>query len=294
MKRRGSPARAEFAYARPMTEITVAAAQLESQDDVEQNLAIARDLVGVAARRGAALVLLPENFAFMGPEEDKRRIAEVVREEASADDGPIVRAMREAAREHRIHVIAGGLPEQSADRDRPFNTSVVFEPGGSARVRYRKIHLFDVEVGDGASYRESASTSAGDKAVVAELAGLSVGLSVCYDVRFPELYRKLADGGAALATVPAAFTLMTGKDHWHVLLRARAIESQMYVLSAGQCGAHPRGRRTYGKSCLIDPWGDVIAQASDGVGIVSGVVDLGRLARIRASLPSLSHRRPIG
>lgn len=183
------------------------------------------------------------------------------------------------------------MPEKSDDPARPFNTSVVVSPQGRAVARYRKIHLFDVEVGDGQVYRESASTSAGDGVVATPIGGVVVGLSVCYDLRFPELYRELVDVGAELLTVPAAFTLATGKDHWHALLRARAIESQCWVLAAGQWGTHPRGRRTYGKSCLVDPWGDVVAQASEGVGVVIGTVDMERLASIRRSLPSLAHRR---
>lgn len=276
-----------------MPSITVAAAQMNSQDDVAKNLAQAGELVAEAAAAGATLALLPENFAFMGEEADKRALAESVAAEPAPGEGPIVAALRSLARRHGLHLVAGGMPERSEDPARPWNTSVVLDPAGHVVARYRKIHLFDVNVGDGASYRESASTSPGAAAVVAPLPGLKLGLSVCYDVRFPELYRRLADLGAELATVPAAFTLMTGKDHWHVLLRARAIESQMWVLAAGQCGEHPRGRRTYGKSCLIDPWGDVVAQASDGVGLALGRVDLAQLARVRASLPCLAHRRAI-
>jgi predicted amidohydrolase len=159
------------------------------------------------------------------------------------------------------------------------------------------VHLFDVEVGDGASYRESASTSAGTsaEAFTARLGAgeLRVGQTVCYDLRFPALHQRLVDLGAALLTVPAAFTLMTGKDHWHVLLRARAIETQTYVLAAGQWGAHPKGRRTYGKSCLVDPWGDVVAQAGEGPGTVVGRVDVGYLEDVRRRLPCLSHRQQL-
>jgi predicted amidohydrolase len=158
-------------------------------------------------------------------------------------------------------------------------------------ARYRKLHLFDVDVGDGQSYRESASTSPGAAPVVVDLAGFRVGLSICYDLRFPELYRVLTDLGAEIIVVPSAFTLATGKDHWHVLLRARAIEAQAYVVAAAQWGTHPRGRRTYGKSLVADPWGDVIAQCPDGEGIVLANIDRAHLERVRASLPSLRHRR---
>jgi predicted amidohydrolase len=270
----------------------VGAVQMESQDDLGANLASARSLVREAAQRGAELVLLPENFAFMGTEEDKRAIAEDL-----DGSGPIVTALRGMAEESKVWVIGGGMPERSADPARPYNTSCAVSPTGEIASRYRKVHLFDVEVGDGASYRESASTSAGTsaEAFTARLGAgeLRVGQTVCYDLRFPALHQRLVDLGAALLTVPAAFTLMTGKDHWHVLLRARAIETQTYVLAAGQWGAHPKGRRTYGKSCLVDPWGDVVAQAGEGPGTVVGRVDVGYLEDVRRRLPCLSHRQQL-
>jgi predicted amidohydrolase len=263
-----------------------AAIQMSSQDDQAANLARAKELCAEAKAQGAAVALLPENFAFMGTEEDKRAIAE-----ETAGQGPILSFLREAARANGLWLIAGGLPERSIDPERPFNASVVVSPAGEIAATYRKIHLFDVDVGDGATYRESASTSRGAEPVAIDIAGFKVGLSVCYDLRFPELYRALARLGADILTVPAAFTLQTGKDHWHVLLRARAIESQAYVVAAAQWGGHPRGRRTYGKSCVIDPWGDVIAQASEGEGVVVATIDRERIARVRAQLPSLEHRR---
>ncbi|MBK8941757.1 MAG: carbon-nitrogen hydrolase family protein [Polyangiaceae bacterium] len=275
-------------------ELTVAAVQLESQASLDDNLEAVTRLSRRAATSGAELVVLPENFAYMGSEEDKRELAEPVLVEASPSDGPILCALRALARDTGAFIIGGGMPERSADPERPFNTSVLVAPDGRVTASYRKIHLFDVSVGDGQLYRESASTSAGERSVVGDVRGVPVGLTVCYDLRFPELFRKLADGGARVATVPAAFTLMTGKDHWHVLLRARAIESQMFVVAAAQCGRHPRGRMTYGKSCVIDPWGDVIAQASDGPGFVLRALDLGRVDAVRESLPCLTHRRPIG
>lgn len=271
-------------------EVTVAAVQLESQDALEENLARASELATIAARRGATIILLPENFAFMGAEDAKRAIAEDVTAVDEGSDGPIVRSLRALSRSTDAHVIAGGMPERSADPARPFNTSVVVAPSGEVTARYRKIHLFDVQVGDGQTYLESASTAGGAEPVVARAGDVGIGLSVCYDLRFPELYRALVDRGAELLTVPAAFTLATGKDHWTVLLRARAIESQCWLLAAAQVGLHPKGRRTYGKSCIIDPWGDVVAQASDGPGVVVATIDGARLERIRASLPSLRHR----
>lgn len=272
-------------------EITVAALQMESQASVEDNLTNARRLAERAALRGAKLLVLPENFAFMGPEEEKRRIAEPVDPTSAGDEGPILAAVRAMARDLGAHVIAGGMPEASGDAQRPFNTSVLVSPAGDVIATYRKIHLFDVDVGDGQSYRESASTSAGDRAVVGDVGGVPVGLTVCYDLRFPALFQALADRGAVMMTVPAAFTLATGKDHWHVLLRARAIEAQSFVVAAAQCGRHPRGRLTYGKSCVVDPWGDVVAQAPDGPGVVTATLELGRVDAVRQSLPSLSHRR---
>jgi predicted amidohydrolase len=243
--------------------------------------------VDAAARRGAKVVLLPENFALMGDEADKRALAE----DLDAGSGPIARTLAELARAHRVAIVGGGLPERSPDPARPYNTCAVYDAEGLLRGRYRKVHLFDVDLADGSTYRESASTTPGDAPVVVEVEGLRIGLSVCYDVRFPELYRALSREGADVLVVPAAFTLLTGKDHWHVLLRARAIEAQAYVVAAAQWGKHPRHRQTYGKSCIVDPWGEVVAQASEGEGIVLGTVDPAYTARVRASLPALSHRR---
>jgi predicted amidohydrolase len=272
-----------------MTDLRVAAVQLSSQDDLEKNLSRAVALVEEASAAGARLIVLPENFAFMGgADEDKRAIAESLDERPG---GPIARAVSDVARRTGSYVVAGGMPERSGDRERPFNTCAVFAPDGTLAARYRKVHLFDVEVGDGQRYRESASTSPGTEPVVLPVLGFQLGLSVCYDLRFPELYRKLVDGGAEVIVVPAAFTLATGKDHWHVLLRARAIESQAYVIAAGQWGAHPRGRRTYGKSLVVDPWGDVIAQHGEGEGFVTATLTRSYLDGVRANLPSLRHRR---
>jgi predicted amidohydrolase len=268
-----------------MDHTVVAAVQLSSQADVAANLERAETFVAEAARRGAALVLLPENFAFLGgTEEERRAIAE------DLDTGPIARRLAEMARAHGIWVIGGGMPERSADPNRPYNTCAVFAPDGSVAGRYRKIHLFDVELTERA-YRESAASSAGSDPLTLAAAGLAVGLSICYDLRFPELYRALSAAGAQVLAVPAAFTVTTGKDHWHVLLRARAIEAQAYVVAAAQWGKHPGGRVTYGKSCIVDPWGEIIAHASEGEGVITAVVDRGYLAKVRAALPSLRHRR---
>jgi deaminated glutathione amidase len=270
--------------------LVVAAVQLQSQAEVGENLDRVESRVAEAAGRGAEVVVLPENFAFFGEEEGKRAVAEEF-SPGSAATGVIRARLSEMARKHAVHVVAGGVPERSSDPDRPFNACVVVSREGAIHAVYRKVHLFDVDLVDGTRYRESGSTSAGSEPVTVDIEGTNFGLSVCYDLRFPELYRALAGAGAEVLVVPAAFTLLTGKDHWHVLLRARAIESQAYVIAAAQGGKHPRGRQTYGKSCIIDPWGDVIAQASEGEGVVVATLDPAYLERVRANLPALRHRR---
>lgn len=266
----------------------VAVIQLSSQDDVAKNLGRASALVAEAARAGAELVALPENFAFMGDEAHKRGLAERTEEGAR---GPITTAVVDAAREHAVWVIAGGMPEASLDPDRPFNTSLLVAPDGRIVARYRKIHLFDVDLPDGTRHLESGATCAGSEPVVAEVGTTKLGMTICYDLRFPELYRRLVAEGVRIVAVPAAFTLTTGKDHWHVLLRARAIENQVFVLAPAQHGRHPRGRTTYGKSLIVDPWGDVLAQCGEGEGIAVAELDFAAQERVRASLPCLLHRR---
>ena len=261
--------------------------QLSSQSRVAENLAACAELCAAAATRGAKLVVLPENFAFMGPDSERSSHAEVLGDV----DAPIQRAISTLARRHAVFVVGGGMPERSENAERPFNTSVVFDPTGTLVAHYRKIHLFDVDLVDGTTLRESASTTSGTEPVLVRAADFGVGLSICYDLRFPELYRALVRLGAEILLAPAAFTLHTGKDHWHVLLRARAIESQCYVVAAAQWGKHPLGRTTYGHALVADPWGTVIAECSDGRGFALGTIDAGRLQSVRASLPSLEHRR---
>jgi predicted amidohydrolase len=271
-----------------------AVVQLSSQDDVSKNLERACALIGEAARAGAEIVGLPENFAFMGEEQHKREIAESTGEDGT-DPGPITKAITAAARDHGVWIVAGGMPEASGDAARPYNTSLLVSPEGRIVARYRKIHLFDVDLPDGTRLLESGATKAGSEPVVSEIAvgasKIGLGMTICYDLRFPELYRRLVDRGARVVTVPAAFTLTTGKDHWHVLLRARAIENQVFVMAPAQHGRHPRGRTTYGKSLIVDPWGDVLAQCGEGEGFALARLDLGAQDRIRASLPCLKHRR---
>jgi predicted amidohydrolase len=270
--------------------LTAAVVQLNAQDDVRANLARVRHWITEAAGAGARLVALPENFAFMGSEENKRALAEDL---DGANAGPIVSAVREAAMTAGVFVVAGGMPERNADEGRPFNTSLLVGPDGALLARYRKIHLFDVDLSDGTSLKESAATTSGaaDGLVVTEAAGTLLGMSVCYDLRFPELYRALGRKGARVVTVPSAFTLTTGKDHWHVLLRARAIENQVFVLAPAQTGKHPRGRQTYGKSLIADPWGDVLAQCGEGEGFAVARLDFALQDKVRASLPCLTHTR---
>jgi predicted amidohydrolase len=264
-----------------------AVVQMNSQDDVAKNLARMSELVKGAAGAGAKLVVLPENFAFMGEEAKKREIAE----RFDGARGVIVDALAKVATDCGVHVVGGGMPEKSNDIARPWNTSVLVAPGGAIVARYRKVHLFDVSLADGTTHRESAATMAGSDPVSVEISGVQLGMTVCYDLRFPELFRKLVDRGVRAVTVPSAFTLTTGKDHWHVLLRARAIENQIYVLAAAQHGKHPKGRVTYGKSLICDPWGDVVAQCPEGEGFAVGRIDLDYLDRVRTSLPCLLHRR---
>jgi deaminated glutathione amidase len=270
----------------PSDAIELAAVQMSSQDDVSHNLERARALVLEAARKGARLVVLPRNLAYMGPEDGKRAAAESL----DPPDGTIARTLSMAASDAGVYVVAGGIPERSDDPRRPYNTCAVFAPDGSLLARYRKIHLFNVDLPDGTRLHESAANLAGTEPVAVEVDGFKLGLSICYDVRFPELYRRLVDLGAQLLVVPAAFTLTTGKDHWHVLLRARAIESQCYVVAPGQWGKHPGSGFTYGKSIIVDPWGEVIAQCSEGEGVCTATASRAYLDKVRASLPSLQHR----
>src|SRR6478609_3552508 len=267
--------------------LRVAAVQLQSHDDVEQNLELCRTLVSSARREGAQLVLLPENFAYFGDQAGKRSAAERLSDPA----GKIQRALAELARTCDVFLVAGGFPEASDDAARPFNTALVYGPDGGLICSYRKIHLFDVALRDGTVLAESAATSAGESPVTFDIGRFRIGLSICYDLRFPELYRALVDCGANVLLVPAAFTAHTGKDHWHALLRARAIESQCFVVAAAQWGKHPLGRTTYGHSLVVDPWGTVIAEASDKVGVISATLDLEYLEQVRASVPCLAHRK---
>ncbi len=265
--------------------LRVACVQLESGADKPENLAKADVLVERAAEQGARLVVLPEKWNGIGDAGTLRELAEPL------EGGPTVETMAGWARRHELWLVGGSITERREGRERLSNTCCVFAPDGSLAAVYRKIHLFDVEVG-GHVYRESDAEEPGEEPVLAACAGWNVGLSVCYDVRFPELYRLLALDGAELLTVPANFTLATGKDHWHTLLRARAIENQCYVAAAAQVGSPLPGRPSYGHSVLVDPWGTVLADAPDEETVIVADLDRERLRRIRRTLPSLANRRP--
>ncbi|HET8625897.1 MAG TPA: carbon-nitrogen hydrolase family protein [Thermomicrobiales bacterium] len=263
----------------------IAVLQVNSQADKAHNIAVALDLVGRAAGVGADLAVLPEYVDFLGPDEQARAAAEPI-------PGPTSAAFAAAAREHGIWLLAGSIREAGDDPGRSYNTSLLFDRAGAQVARYRKIHLYDVELAGNVSARESATIAPGCEIVTAEVEGHPVGLSICYDLRFPELYRAQALRGAEILFVPAAFTLFTGKDHWEVLLRARAIENQCFVVAAGQTGKHEPHAACYGRSMIIDPWGTVLATAPDGVGMALADLDFAHLRRIRAELPSLANRRP--
>jgi len=257
---------------------------MTSRDDKAANLETAERLIAQAASTGADVVVLPEKWNGIGDAAFYHSSAE------SIDGGESVAAMSAWSRSHGITLVGGSIVELREGREKRSNTSLVFDSDGEIVAIYRKIHLFDVEVG-GVVYRESESEEPGEEAVVADAEDWRVGLSVCYDVRFPELYRILALEGAQLVTVPAHFTTPTGKDHWQVLLRARAIENQFYVAAAAQIGETLPGKPAYGRSLIVDPWGLVLAQAPDEEAVISAELDRAHLDDIRAKLPSLANRQ---
>jgi predicted amidohydrolase len=261
----------------------VAVCQLNAQDDRAENLRVARTLLERAAAAGADVAVLPEYVDYLGRASTAPKPEPV--------DGEFATFFADAARDLGIWVHAGSFHEIGPDAARTYNTSLVFARDGSLAAKYRKIHLYDVEIPGRVSYWESRTVAAGTDIVTVPVEGASVGLSICYDLRFPELYRRLAIDGATILVIPAAFMMHTGRDHWEVLLRARAIENQCFVLAAAQIGDHQPGRVCFGRSMVIDPWGTVLAQAPDTVGVVVTDIDFDRLATIRAELPSLANRR---
>lgn len=262
-----------------------AAIQLNSNQDKDRNLEQAARLIGDAAGAGARIAVLPEKWNLLAGADALEAGAEEL------DGGPSIEAARGWAREHSIHLIAGSIAERVPGEQRLFNTSALIDPEGEIAAVYRKLHMFDVEVG-GVTYRESEREQPGEEIVTGWADEVEVGLSVCYDLRFPELYRILAVRGARVLAVPSAFTLATGRDHWQVLLRARAIENQAFVIAPNQVGEAPPHYSSFGRSLIVDPWGLVLAQAPDQPCFIVAELDLERQQEIRESLPSLANRRP--
>lgn len=260
--------------------------QMCAAQDVKANLETCRTLVERAANLGAEVVFLPESFAFIGSDRELRSHVE-----SFASPGPILTACVEMARQGNLHLVAGGFPE-AADDGRAHNTCFHVNPLGEIVARYRKIHLFDVDLSDGTRMMESRGTSPGDSSVTTEMPFGGLGLSVCYDVRFPSLYQSLVDQGAVALAIPAAFMKSTGRAHWHVLLRARAIECQSYVIAAAQHGDHNhRGRKSFGHSLVVDPWGKIVVECeTDQDDVVVADLNPGEVHRIRSELPSLQNR----
>ena len=269
-----------------------ACVQLNCTDDAAKNLDTAEALIRRAAAAGAKFISTPENTAYLGPQFHKVSLAEPL-------DGPTGTRLAELADALDVHLLVGGLAEQAwaadgaLDTTRCHNTSVLYGPDGDRLASYRKMHLFDVDIPGGLTIAESDSIAAGDAVVVAETALGPIGMSICYDLRFPELYRALRDKGAEIIAIPSAFTLTTGKDHWHPLLRARAIETQCWVVAPGQWGTHDAAgrRQSYGHSLIVDPWGCVVADKGQGVGLSFAEIDLSRVHAVRQQIPLAQHRR---
>lgn len=261
-----------------------AVVQLNSTDDYENNLAVAERLIRAAAAEGADLVVLPEKWTVIGPPEVLKQYAEPL-------NGNAIGGCQQLCRELDIHLVAGSFPEQVPGREKLSNTSVLIGRDGGLKAVYRKLHLFDVDVED-QSYRESEVEEPGDEITLGDVDGVPIGLTVCYDVRFPELFRILTLQGARIITVPSAFTERTGRDHWEPLLRARAIENQAFIVAAAQVGDAPPNYKSYGHSMIVDPWGVIMTQAPDTEWYATADLDLPIQEEMRRSLPALRHRRP--
>ncbi len=263
--------------------LKVACIQLTSGADLLENIEKVENLLKQAAESGAKFIFTPENSFLM---EAGTKNHEIYKQE----EHPAVIASSDMAKKYGVWLLIGSVAVAGSD-NKNYNRSLLFNPAGEIAAQYDKIHLFDVEVGDGQTYRESAKMIAGDKAVIADMPFAKLGMTVCYDLRFPQLYRALAKAGANIITVPAAFTQVTGQAHWHVLLRARAIENACFIVAPAQTGTHAGGRKTYGHSLIINPWGEIIADAGTEEGIITAEIDLSEVAKIRANLPSLQHDR---
>src|ERR687893_2548883 len=265
--------------------LNVAIIQMNSQDDKQANIETALDLIERAAATGARLIALPEVWPYLGPDEVNRDQAETI-------PGPITELLAQRARRYGIYIHGGSIYETRPGDPGMYNTTVVIDPTGEIIARYSKIHMYDVVLDGVAKYQESASITPGDEIAITEIDGVAVGLTICYDLRFPELFRILALNGAQAIMLPAAFTLTTGKDHWEPLIRARAIENELYMIAPAQWGTHPPGKWCYGRSMVVDPWGTVVSTASDGVGIATAIIEPSRVEAVRRQIPSLANRRP--
>lgn len=266
--------------------LKTAAIQVNSRDNPVENLATVERLLDEAAGMGAQFVGLPEYWPYLGPYSGFDQAAQTV-------PGPLIERLQEKARQHRIIIHAGSIVERHPEQPGKFyNTCVLINRAGELVAKYHKIHLFDVNLTNGEKHYESARIVPGNEIVTAEIDGITFGLTICYDLRFPELYRLLALRGAQIILVPAGFTLHTGRDHWEVLLRARAIENLCYIVAPAQVGAYPPDRQCFGRSMIIDPWGLVLAQAPDIPGVIMADIDLEAIAKARAQIPCLENRRP--
>jgi deaminated glutathione amidase len=267
--------------------VTVACIQISAGPDIAPNIETVGTLIRRARAAGAEFILTPEVTLMLEP----RRAPKFAK--AEDEQAPVgIAAFQDLARETGAWLLAGSLVVRVPGEDRLANRSYLFDPAGRIAARYDKIHMFDVDLAGGESYRESSQFRPGDALVLAETPWGKLGMTICYDLRFPALYRTLAQAGATMLSIPSAFAVPTGQAHWHVLLRARAIETGCFVLAPAQTGLHEGGRRTYGHSLIIDPWGEVLADGGEDVGIVTAELDLGRVAEARRAVPSLSHDRP--
>jgi predicted amidohydrolase len=266
------------------TAFDVAVLQMNSGEDKSKNVETALRLIDEAALTGARLVVLPEIWTYLGSDEGNRENADVI-------PGPVTDALAAKAKQHGIYVHGGSILEKRDGEPKLFNTTVVFDPSGELVAQYSKIHMFDVVLDGVASYQESNTVQRGEEIVTFDLDGTTVGLAICYDLRFPELFRILTLRGADVIVLPAAFTMTTGKDHWEVLIRARAIENQVYMVSCGQYGPDSSGKWCYGRSLIADPWGTVLATAPDREYVLRATVDLDYLQKVRRQVPSVQNRQ---
>lgn len=265
--------------------LRVAAVQMNSRDEKAANIETALALIDRAAGTGARLIALPEVWTYLGPSEGNYDAAEPL-------TGPTLSRVADRARRHGVYLHAGSVLERVEGDPRLRNTSAVFGPDGSLIASYRKIHLFDVVLDGVATYQESETVAAGEEIVTFDIDGFTVGLATCYDLRFPELFRILALRGAEMIVLPAAFTMTTGKDHWEVLIRARAIENGLYMVAPAQIGEHPPGNWSYGRSLIVDPWGTVLATAPDAETVITAELDRNQVRKVRRQVPSLANRMP--